>query len=88
MDDYRISEILTSLASLHTKHDTLRTELLGNGQPGRIQRLEDDVKEYKENTDKKIRSMDRNFWVFSGGLIVVVNLLRGAFFKLTGVPLP
>ncbi len=48
--------------------ETMMTELAGNGQPGRIQRLED-----------KVRSHDRLFWLMTGAGAVVGWFLQRFF---------
>jgi len=45
--------------------ETMMTSIAGNGQPGRIQQLED-----------KVRSHDRLFWVLTGAGAVVGWLLQ------------
>ncbi len=45
--------------------ETMMVELAGNGQPGRVQRLED-----------KVRSHDRLFWLLTGAGAVVGWLLQ------------
>lgn len=45
--------------------ETMMVELAGNGQPGRIQRLED-----------KVRSHDRLFWLLTGAGAVAGWLLQ------------
>ncbi len=48
--------------------ETMLVDLAGNGQPGRIQRLED-----------KVRSHDRLIWLMTGAGAVVGWLLRQVF---------
>ncbi len=48
--------------------ETMMVDLAGNGQPGRIQRLED-----------KVRALDRWFWLMMGGGAVVGWLLQRIF---------
>lgn len=48
--------------------ETMMVDLAGNGQPGRIQRLED-----------KVRSHDRLIWLVTGAGAVVGWLLRQVF---------
>ncbi|MBI1750475.1 MAG: hypothetical protein HY234_03645 [Acidobacteria bacterium] len=48
--------------------ETMMIELAGNGQPGRIQRLED-----------KVRAHDRLFWLMTGAGVVVGWLLQRIF---------
>lgn len=44
--------VLESLARLHAQYDMLYRELLGNGQPGRIQRLEGSMSTLERRTEK------------------------------------
>ena len=48
--------------------ETMMADLAGNGQPGRIQRLED-----------KVRAHDRLIWLMTGAGVVVGWLLQQAF---------
>ncbi len=57
--------VTASLEGLHEKVDALRKELLGNGQPGRIQRLENDIESVKSKV-----------WIFSGAAIGISNLAQ------------
>lgn len=47
------------------KQENIAKELLGNGQPGRIQRLEADLKE----AFRKIDNLNKRIWIFTGILI-------------------
>jgi hypothetical protein len=51
-----------------TRLETMMADLAGNGQPGRIQRLED-----------KVRAHDRWFWLMMGGGAVAGWLLERFF---------
>lgn len=74
------TQVTTSLASLHEKNDALRVELLGNGQPGRIQRIESEIKEQ----DKEIAGLNKKVYLFSGGLVVASHFLKAAMSKVFG----
>jgi NAD(P)H-dependent FMN reductase len=59
-DDFRLL-VVQKLTHL----ETMMAELAGNGQPGRIQRLED-----------KVRAHDRLIWMTAGAGVVLGWLLR------------
>lgn len=59
MDADQYGELMSALARIEERQDALRQELLGNGQPGRIQRLEADVEKHEHHQ-----------WYHSGGVAV------------------
>jgi hypothetical protein len=74
------TEVLRSLGELHANMNNLRQELLGNGQPGRIQRIEEVIEKHSE----EIKDMERKIWSFSGGLVVCSHFLKALISKLFG----
>ena len=48
MDNEQFGQLMSSIAEVKTETISLRRELLGNGQPGRIQLLEADVSECQD----------------------------------------
>lgn len=52
-------------------------EILGNGSPGRLIRLEDEFKEHKEKLDQ----MSKKYWVFTGFIVAASHGLRAALVK-------
>lgn len=72
------SYVMTMLAQHKTSFDNFRQELLGNGQPGRIQRIETSVVALDEKTSKTFETVfsrqsdtNKRVWSFSGGLAVL-----------------
>ena len=63
--------IASALARVEQSQRDLRRELLGNGQKGRIQILEDDVK-----------SLNKKYWSITGGIVVASHGLRYFLAKL------
>lgn len=49
MDAKQFATIMAGITEVKTKQDDMRRELLGNGQPGRIQLLEDRVDKHSRN---------------------------------------
>jgi hypothetical protein len=49
MDAKQFATIMAGITEVKTKQDDMRRELLGNGQPGRIQILEDRVDKHSRN---------------------------------------
>lgn len=74
----KLDEIIIALARIEQRQDDLCKELLGNGQPGRIQRAEDAIEELHKHTRRLNRKVD----IASGGaamLAFIVGLLEGWF---------
>lgn len=69
--DPTLSGIAIAIGQLQQSQEDLRRELLGNGQPGRIQKLEEDV----EHLNKK-------YWLFTGVIVAASHGLRAALIKL------
>ena len=76
--------IATALARVEQNQEDFRREILGNGQPGRLSRVEADLKEHKEKLDR----VDRKVFYYSGGISVGLLFLKImiskaiAFFKI------
>lgn len=59
-----------SLSRIEAEVHSLRSELLGNGQPGRIQRMEEDFEKYKNKQ-----------WMHSAIIIPVFTAIHAIFNK-------
>jgi hypothetical protein len=68
-------KVINALGELKAQHTDLYKALLGNGQPGRVQLMEKNA----EETSKRIGSVERKFWYFSGGLSFLLITLRLLF---------
>jgi len=66
-----LMQLVSDVSAIKTGQEDLKRELLGNGQPGRIQNLEEDVK-----------SLNRKHWMISGGLVVAGHAIKGLLTKL------
>jgi hypothetical protein len=66
-----ILQLVSDISAIKTSQEKFEKELLGNGQPGRIQVLEEDVK-----------SLNRKHWMISGGLVVAGHAIKGVIAKL------
>ena len=53
-------EMLAGLARLKADHDNFRKELLGNGQPGRIQLIEGDIEDMKTEDIANIKQKQQD----------------------------
>lgn len=71
--------VMETLGSLQTNINDLRRELLGNGQPGRIQRLEADTARIDEQVQHHGRRMA--YW---GGAVTVVSVTAGYVLRWAG----
>jgi hypothetical protein len=71
----KIDPTLVGIASAVSRIDQsvkdLRRELIGNGQPGRLPKLEDDVK-----------ALNKKYWSITGGIVVASHGLRYFLAKL------
>jgi hypothetical protein len=68
-------DILSVVLRTEGKLDGLRAELLGNGQPGRVQRNEERV----EELDKRLTSLNvRMYWFFGCvvGFVFLLNIME------------
>lgn len=63
--------IAQAVGQLQESQESLRRELLGNGQPGRIQKLEEDVS-----------NLNRKYWLFTGGIVAASHGLKAVLVKL------
>jgi hypothetical protein len=63
--DPTLSGIAGALGQLQQSQEDLRRELLGNGQPGRIQKLEEDVK-----------NLNKRYWIFTGAIVTATHGLK------------
>jgi hypothetical protein len=61
------STAAASAATMAQKQENMAKELLGNGQPGRIQRLEAEL----EKAFDKIDALNKRIWIFTGILLAV-----------------
>ena len=85
-----VTAVQVDVAALNVKYETLHHELLGNGQEGRIQRLErkmqdvrdKDLKEIRDRDIKELKDENRNLWIAHSALkrrvVGYVGLLVGA----------
>lgn len=64
-------QVANSLGRIEAEMSALRHELLGNGSPGRIQRLEDDLDAYKNKQ-----------WMHSAIIVPVFTVLHALANKL------
>jgi hypothetical protein len=69
--DPTLSGIAVAIGQLQQSQEDLRRELLGNGQPGRIQKLEEDVE-----------GLNKKYWLFTGAIVAASHGLRAALIKL------
>jgi hypothetical protein len=76
--------IAQSLARLEQHQEDFRRELLGNGQPGRVQLLELSV----TAAEKELRSMDRKIFYFSGAIGVGLLFVKALVSKLFSLHIP
>jgi len=80
MDAEQYAAIMTGIEAVKVEQAAQRRELLGNGQPGRIQLIEASVEKHEE----KIEAVEKKIWYFTGGLVVASHLLKGALAKIFG----
>ena len=85
------AEVLRSLGALSANVEGLRSELVGNGQPGRIQRNEEQIEKLDTKFDGKfnglatqIDGINKKTWMFTGGLIVASHFLKAALTRVFG----
>lgn len=75
-------QISSNIGAIKQDLSNFRKELLGNGQPGRIQMIEKDVEEHKD----KISNLDKTKWMAVGALVVLghmaENIGKWALIKL------
>ena len=75
--------IYTTLSRIEQSQQDLRRELLGNGQPGRIQTLEDSIK----GNAQELEGLKKKFWTAAGAFVIILPALKAAIQKLTGINL-
>lgn len=68
--------LIAAITRLEGWHQAMHTELLGNGQPGRIQRLEEKLDTHIERTDGEINGLTKKVWYTAGGSSVILALLK------------
>ena len=56
-DNEDMKTLLVGMTSLHGKLDSLQSELLGNGQPGRIQRIESEIQTVEARSNTAIQAV-------------------------------
>lgn len=66
-----LNGIAVAVARIEQSQEDLRRELLGNGQPGRIQKLEEDVE-----------GLNKKYWLFTGAIVAASHGLRAALIKM------
>ena len=70
--------IAQALARLEQSHTDFRKELVGNGQPGKIQKIEDHLKEH----DEKFETLSKRHYWITGAMVAASHGLRAALVKL------
>jgi len=73
MNDAQYTAIITQLSAIQTEQEAFRRELLGNGQPGRIQRIESDLKELE---DSRVRLAWKLGSITGGGAVILTLLTQ------------
>lgn len=74
INEETLLDIVQSLSRIETSQNNMKTELLGNGQPGRIQRIETNV----DRHEKDLGSLNKTKWIAIGALVVVGHALEAA----------
>jgi len=62
MDSEQFAQIMTGITEVKTEQANFRRELLGNGQPGRIQLIETDVESLKSGQGELEKSAAVTVW--------------------------
>lgn len=75
-----LSDMNATVVGIRTDHENFRTEMLGNGQPGRVQRNEASIDELRCDVEK----LNKKVWYASGGLAVVAVLAKEWLLKHFG----
>ena len=65
-------DLNANVAAYHAEHTAFKTDMVGNGQPGRIQRIET----AHEDLGKKVTKIDRKLWYASGALLAAGTFLK------------
>ena len=81
----KLSEISNDLSALRAAHESFTKELLGNGQPGRIQRIEKSIEKNKASTienENRIQKISNRMWYFNGIAVGVLGLFEVLKHKL------
>jgi hypothetical protein len=75
--NFQVEPTLISIAQavsrVETSQKDFRRELLGNGQKGRVQILEDNVEDHKKSLD----GMNRRYWIFTGIILGFLFVTHG-----------
>jgi len=80
MEAEQYAAIISGITEVKAEQAAQRRELLGNGQPGRIQIIESGMKEQ----GAEIAGLNKKMYVFTGGLIVASHFLKAAMSKVFG----
>lgn len=76
--DATLVGIALAVGEIKTAQADLRRELLGNGQKGRIQDIEDLVKSHEE----QFKSMNKKYWMVTGAMVATGHGIRALLAKL------
>ena len=72
------ADVVAALARIEERLGNMHVELLGNGQPGRIQRIESAL----EDHSKEMAGLNKKVWYASGGLAALGHGLRYVLIKM------
>jgi hypothetical protein len=78
MDTEQYGALMKAIGEIQNEQAAQRRELLGNGQPGRVQLIEASVSEL----DKRVRATEKRMAWYGGGIAVVLALIHSAAHKL------
>jgi hypothetical protein len=70
--------IAQALARLEQSHTDFRKELVGNGQPGKIQKIEEKLDEH----DDKFETLNKKHYLITGVIVAASHGLRAALVKM------
>ena len=70
--------IAQAISRLEQSHVDFRRELLGNGQPGRVQNIENKLQDHEDKFEK----ISKKHYMVTGAMIAAGHGLRAALIKL------
>ena len=70
--------IAQAISRLEQSHVDFRRELLGNGQPGRVQNIEDKLADH----DEKFEKINKKHYMVTGIIVAASHGLRAALVKM------
>lgn len=76
-----LSDLNANVAAYHAEHTAFKTDMVGNGQPGRVQRNEASI----AALEKHVNKIDKKIWYASGGIAAAAIVIKMWLSKVFGL---